>query len=78
MDANLPKPRSWFRFSLRTMFVLVTVLCVVLSWSAYQLNWIRQRHDFLKNDRVATHDTYKNNKAPYCLRLFGEPGRLFI
>jgi hypothetical protein len=24
MDANLPPPRRWFRFSLRTMFVLVT------------------------------------------------------
>ena len=24
MDDNLPKPRRWFRFSLRTMFVLLT------------------------------------------------------
>jgi hypothetical protein len=30
MDDNLPKPRRWFRFSLRTMFVLVTVGCVAI------------------------------------------------
>jgi hypothetical protein len=42
--------RRWFRFTfgLRTLFVLVTVLCVVPGgWVAYQLNWIRERHAFL-------------------------------
>jgi hypothetical protein len=37
-----PKPHRWFRFSLRTMFVLVTVFC---CWMAYHLNWIRQRRE---------------------------------
>ena len=37
--------RRWFRFSLRTLFVVLTVLCFVLGgWVAYQLNWISQRH----------------------------------
>ena len=31
MDANQPKPRRWFRFSLRTMFVLVTV-AALFAW----------------------------------------------
>ena len=31
MDANQPKPRRWFRFSLRTMFVLVTVAAVLVT-----------------------------------------------
>jgi hypothetical protein len=31
---NPPPPRRWFRFSLRTMFVLVTVGCVWLGWEA--------------------------------------------
>ena len=36
MDDNLPKPRRWFRFSLRTVFVLVTLLATSLGlWS----NW---------------------------------------
>jgi hypothetical protein len=30
----LPPPRRWFRFSLRTMFVGVTVLAVWLGWHA--------------------------------------------
>lgn len=35
------KPRAnWFRFSLRTLFVLVTILCVWLGW---QLNIVRER-----------------------------------
>jgi len=45
-DAALtPAPkRRWFRWSLRTMFVVVTVC----GWIGYQLNWIRQRHEFIE------------------------------
>ena len=38
-------PRRWFRFSLRTLFVVVTIACVFAGWIAYQLDWIRERHD---------------------------------
>ena len=34
--------RRWFRFSLRMMFVVVTVFG---CWLGYELNWIRQRHE---------------------------------
>ena len=37
--------RRWFRWSLRTMFVGVTVLAVPLGWIGNSLNWIRQRHE---------------------------------
>jgi hypothetical protein len=30
MTSSAPPRRRWFRFSLRTLFVLVTVLCVWL------------------------------------------------
>jgi hypothetical protein len=41
-----PKPnRRWFRFSLRTMLVVVTAICI---WLSYCLNWIRQRRDFVE------------------------------
>ena len=39
-----PKLR-WFRFSLRTLFVLITVLCI---WLGTQVNFISQRHAFLR------------------------------
>lgn len=41
----IPTPnRRWFRFSLRTLFVLVTVLCVWLGWYA---NLVGQRQSLL-------------------------------
>jgi hypothetical protein len=46
IDPN-PK-RHWFRFSLRTLFVLVTIFGVGAGWVAYQLNWVRERHKFLR------------------------------
>ena len=33
------------RFSLRTLFVLVTIIALPLGWVDYQLKWIRQRHE---------------------------------
>jgi hypothetical protein len=70
----------WFRFSLRTLFVVVTLLCV---WLGYQVNWIRQRRAFL-----ASHDYFASgcdgnrkslpplqcSRAPWSLRLLGENG----
>ena len=34
MDESKPTKRRWFRFSLRSMFVLVTMECVWLGWQA--------------------------------------------
>ena len=39
-----PRPR-WWRFSLRTMFVVVTLLCCWLGWES---NIVRQRQSLLK------------------------------
>src|SRR5258708_10246160 len=83
-----PAPkRRWFRFSLRTMFVVVTLFG---CWLAYSLNWIRQRHDFIADETSVrehhpTHDTWsativgrgKNPPAPWApsmLWAFGEDG----
>jgi hypothetical protein len=64
MDANLPKPRRRFRFSLRTMFVLVTALCV---WLGYQLNWIRQRRNVLGSGEVLVFDEVdRESRLPVC------------
>jgi hypothetical protein len=40
----------WPRFSLRTLFAIVTAVCLVL---AYHLNWIQQRHELLAVDWAA-------------------------
>lgn len=66
--------RRWPRFSLRTLFVAVTVFG---CWLGYELNWIRQRHAAL----VKWDDSeflVPPPTAPGLLRLFGEPGYGYI
>jgi hypothetical protein len=50
MDRLTPTKRRWFRFSLRTMFVLVTVFCV---WLGYELNQIHSRKSLIAKIRAA-------------------------
>jgi hypothetical protein len=71
--------RRWLRFSLRTLFVVVTVLCV---WLGYELNWIRQRHHFADSEATAIAalgipmaDPHEY-MAPWPLPLFGEIGKM--
>ena len=72
MDDPNPTKRHWFRFSLRTLFVLVTVFC---TWLGYQLNWIRQRHAELEYRQGTAEGAYfYPPPAPLSLRLFGESG----
>jgi hypothetical protein len=67
-----PNPRRWFRFSLRTMFVLVTVVCV---WLGYQLNWIRQRREVLNSGEfLGFQEVDRESRPPSLLWLFGERG----
>ena len=33
----------WFRWSLRTLFVAITVLCVTLGWNMHQYRQLQQR-----------------------------------
>ena len=44
MDSPKPK-RRWFRYSLRTMFVVVTLVC---GWLWWQLRIVHQRRGMLK------------------------------
>jgi hypothetical protein len=72
MSEKLRK-RHWLRFSLRTLFVVVTVAC---CWLAYQVNWIAQRHRFLESPAVCefTGAVMLGGRAPGALWLLGEPG----
>ena len=82
-----PTPPRRFRFGLRTLFAVVTV---VSMWVAYHVNWIRQRHEAAAGDdvRVLYDDStnpFRDDKtppnttrAPWSLRLLGERGVLII
>src|SRR5690242_447185 len=68
--------RRWFRFSLRTLFVLLTL---VACWLGYELNWIRLRHAALTSGIVEeANDPFaglpQTTAAPGMLWLFGENG----
>ena len=71
--------RSPFRFSLRTLFILVTLFSIYLWWA---LDWKRQRHEFLKSHNATPVHHAKQFqqylKAPVALWLVGEPGYLQI
>jgi hypothetical protein len=41
MTAPSPPRRRWFRYSLRTFFVVMTAFCV---WLGVQVKWMRDRH----------------------------------
>ena len=63
------KPRRWFRFSLRTMFILLTLFGLA-CWVSVQVKWVRDRHQAV--DRLGFSEERVN--APWSIRIFGEPG----
>src|SRR5262245_58654935 len=44
--SELPAKRRWFRFSLRTLFIVVTAICLWLGW---QVHLVRERNDLQKH-----------------------------
>ena len=62
------------RFSLRTLLIGLALLSIPMAWVAYQLNWIRQRHEFLANPNVAgfNRGSWVVADTPWQLKLFGE------
>src|SRR4029078_4971425 len=62
------------RFSLRTLFVLVTIIGIGAGWVTHQLNWIRQRHAFIQAYELGLLCYSPPIPPPWHLRLFGEQG----
>ena len=75
MEETRPTRRHRYRFSLRTMLVLVMLVCVYLGWA---LNWKRQRHQFLMRADVEDisndYESTDRRSAPLALRILGESG----
>jgi hypothetical protein len=70
-----PRPERWPKFSLRGLFVLVTVLGTILGWLGVQVKWIQDRHAILERQPAAiVVITGLEAPAPGMLRLFGEQG----
>jgi hypothetical protein len=47
-----PPRRRWFAFTLRTMFVGVTMLGILSAWVGYSYNWIIERHQFRRSRAI--------------------------
>ena len=78
-------PRRRWSYSLRTLFAVVTLLC---CFFAYQVHWIRERHEFLAEPifRSQPEQAFANivypdmvlapgvipPQLPWSLRFFGE------
>ena len=74
------KPRRRFRFSLRTMLMLMTLCAIVAWWGGMQVKWIRDRHSAAQADQTIEGIHYSNvallrgTAAPWSIRIFGETG----
>jgi hypothetical protein len=68
------------RYSLRMLFVAMTILAVPIAWAAYNLNWIRKRHDLLRSsqdyDNPPKHPAGKT--FPMSLQVFGEQPHTYV
>ena len=65
------KPRRWLRFSLRTLFALLTLFACGLG---VQVKWIEDRHEFLLLGRSRGVYAGGTCDAPRALRVLGDPG----
>jgi hypothetical protein len=70
------------RFSLRTLFVLITLISLPMAWVAYQLNWIHQRHEFIEQYQKKNISmnilNAPQSQCPWFLRLLGEQSHSFL
>jgi hypothetical protein len=76
MSENAPTPahkRGWFRFSLKGLFVVVTLLALALGWIGWNLNRARYRESLLSDLRMkgARITQVPARSSPFLLRTFG-------
>jgi hypothetical protein len=62
--------RRCFRYSLRTMFVVVAIAAIWLAWEA---RWIKQRHEFLSSQKPLVEQVVASSSSLINTRLTREP-----
>lgn len=83
--AKIITTRRWFRFSLRTLFLVTAVFAV---WLGYYCNWIRERHQTLEGVEFAAKIVESRNGVmgfvppphafPWSLTILGEQSIIAI
>jgi len=75
-----PHQRVWLHFSLRTVFVLLTLIAVLFAWINVQLNWLNERREALNWLKRQPIEHFKGNEVrvfagiqPWLLRFVNEP-----
>jgi hypothetical protein len=67
--------RRWFHFSLRTMFVVVTLVAVPIAWLGAEIQWLRERQAWRNDDHANTVRGWYGGslrKVPWLSQQFGE------
>ena len=75
MEDPKPKKRRWFRFSLRTMFVLVTVFCGLLGWVEWNRRIMQERKASFRGVSSGEYlyaTTFSDDPAPCPRNLMGD------
>jgi hypothetical protein len=62
------------RFTLRTLFITITLLSFPIGWVTYQLNWKRQRRNFVLEHQCEG----IGSSAPWPQNLLGEKGAVYL
>jgi hypothetical protein len=74
--------RRWFRFaySLRSLFVVVTVFATLIAWVFWNLNWIGERHSFRHGGSLQgpVGDSVEGPIDPFTGAHVGAPSTLWI
>ena len=73
-QTDAPRHR-WFRYSLRTFFVVLTILGV---WLGVQVKWIKDRDAALNDLSKVGYDLVAKTDAPWSIRILGADGFLCV
>jgi hypothetical protein len=68
-----PAPTRSFRFSLKGLFAVVTIMATLLSWAGWNLNRARHRESLLRDLAVngARITRIPARSSPFLMRTFG-------
>ena len=67
-DLNQAPPRRRPQFTLKGLFVLLTILGVFLAWLGIQIKWVHDRHGALQWVHQSGHGADSYRPAPWSIR----------